>query len=145
MTWIGLDDKPGVEVMKSRGLEKELDEVKASLLKESDEHDTLRVVILLVCDDLELAPEQVMSSFAVRAIWITDRSCETMRNALCFGINRSFAITCSHYENIDLAMVSQGFIPSYSEAELDEIEESVAPLAQNLSVKIEDEVIPPRG
>ena len=45
MTWIGLDDKLGAEVMKSRGLEKELSEVKASLLKESDEHDTLRVAV----------------------------------------------------------------------------------------------------
>ena len=45
MAWIGLDDKLGAEVMKSRVLEKELGEVKASLLKESDEHDTLRVAI----------------------------------------------------------------------------------------------------
>ena len=45
MAWIGLSDKLGAEVMKSHGQEKELDEVKASLLKESDEHDTLRVAI----------------------------------------------------------------------------------------------------
>ena len=45
MTWTGLGDKLGAEVMKSHGLEKELDKVKASLLKESDEHDTLRVAI----------------------------------------------------------------------------------------------------
>ena len=41
--------------------------------------------------------------------------------------------------------MSQGFAPSYSEAELEDIEEMVAPLAQDLSVKIEDEVIPLRG
>ena len=45
MTWIGLDNKPGVEVMKSRVLGKELGKVKASLLKESDEHDTLHIAI----------------------------------------------------------------------------------------------------
>ena len=45
MTWTGINDKLGAEVMKSRGLEKELDEVKASLLNESDEHDTLHVAI----------------------------------------------------------------------------------------------------
>ena len=39
---------------KSYSLEKELSEVKATLLKESDEHDTLRVAVQLVCDDLEL-------------------------------------------------------------------------------------------
>ena len=46
-----------LEVMKSHGLEKELDEVKASLLKEIDKHDTLRVTVQLVFDDLKLAPE----------------------------------------------------------------------------------------
>ena len=41
MIWTGLDDKLGAEVTKSHGLEKELGEVKASLLMESDKHDTL--------------------------------------------------------------------------------------------------------
>ena len=55
MTWIGLGNNLGVEVMKSHGLEKELGKVKASLLKESDEHDTLRVAIQLACDDHKMA------------------------------------------------------------------------------------------
>ena len=46
-----------MEVMKSHGMEKELNEVKASLLIESDKHDTLCVAVQLVFDDLELAPE----------------------------------------------------------------------------------------
>ena len=53
MTWIGLNGKLGVEVMKNCSLEKELGEVKASLLKESDEHDTMHVAVQLVYDDLE--------------------------------------------------------------------------------------------
>ena len=57
-----------MEVMKTHGLEKELDEVKASFLKESDMHDSLRIVVQLVFDDLKLALEQEMSSYAVRAI-----------------------------------------------------------------------------
>ena len=48
MTWTGLDDKLGAEVVKSHGLERELGEVKGSLLKESDEHDTLCVAVQLV-------------------------------------------------------------------------------------------------
>ena len=40
--------------------------MKASLLKESDEHDALRVAIQLVCDDLKLASVQEMSSLIVR-------------------------------------------------------------------------------
>jgi len=41
--------------MKSHCLEKELNEVKAFLLKECDEHDAMCVAIQLVCDDLEPA------------------------------------------------------------------------------------------
>ena len=52
-----------------------------------------------------------------------------MRHALCFNVHRSFAIARSHYENIDLATMSQGFTPVYSDAELEDIEKEVAPLA----------------
>ena len=45
MTWAGLDDKLGAEVVKSHGLEKEVNEVKDTLQKESDEHDNLCVAV----------------------------------------------------------------------------------------------------
>ena len=45
-----------MEVTKSHSLEKELVQVKATLLKESEEHDALRIIVQLVCNDLELAP-----------------------------------------------------------------------------------------
>ena len=54
-------------------------------------------------------------------------------------------ITHSHYENIDLATMSQGFASIYTDVKLDDIEKEVAPLAHDLSAKIEDEIIPPRG
>ena len=144
MAYIGLDDKLGMEVMKCYGLEKELGTVKASLLKESDEHDSLRVAVQLVFDDLELALEQEMSLYEFRAIQIMDQVHEIMRDVLCFGVHRSFVIARSHYENINLAMMSQGFVPIYSNTELEDIENEVAPLAQDLSTKIEDEIIPQR-
>ena len=80
----------------------------------------------------------------VRVVRIIDRVCEMVRDALCFGVHHSFAITRSHYENIDLATMSQGFAPIYIDAELDVIEE-VAHLAHDLSTKVEDEIILPRG
>ena len=67
------------------------------------------------------------------------------RGVLRFGVHQSFAITHSHYENIDLAMMSQGFMPVYTDAELDDIKKEVAPLAHDLSANIEDEIILPRG
>jgi hypothetical protein len=105
--------------VKSHDLEKELAEVKDSLQKESDEHDTLRIAVEVVYDDLELAPMQVMSSLTVRATRITDRACEIAMDLLCLSVRQLFMIARSHYENIDLAMMSQGFAPSYFDAELE--------------------------
>jgi len=74
-----------------------------------------------------------------------DRARDMARVALRFGVHRSLAIAHSHYENIDLAMMSQGISPVYTNAELDNIEKEVAPLAHDLSAKIEDEIIPMKG
>ena len=52
-----VDHRLRAEVTKSHNIEKELGEVKATLLKESDEHDALRVAVQQVFDDLELALE----------------------------------------------------------------------------------------
>ena len=66
------------------------------------------------------------------------------RGVLRFGVHRSFAIAHSHYENIDLATMSQGFTLVYTDTELDDIKKEVAPLVHDLSAKIEDEIIPQR-
>ena len=49
------------------------------------------------------------------------------QGALRFGIHRSFMIASSHYENIDLVTMSQGFAPVYTDAELVNIEKEVGP------------------
>ena len=56
-----------------------------------------------------------------------DRACDMARGALRFGVYKSFAIAHSHYENIDLATMIQGFVPIYTDAELDNIKKKVAP------------------
>ena len=145
MTWSSIDDKLGVEVVKSRGLEKELSKVKDTLQKESDEHDNLRVVVQLVCDELKLASEQETSSLMVRATWIMDQARDMARGALCFGVHRSFTIAHSHYENIDLATMSQCFAPCLYRRRAGRHREGGCPLAHDLSAKIEDEIIPLRG
>jgi hypothetical protein len=63
-----------MEMVRSRGLEKELSEVKGSLQKENDEHDNLRVVVGLVCNDLDMTPSEEASSLAVCSLQITDRA-----------------------------------------------------------------------
>ena len=49
------------------------------------------------------------------------------RGMLRFGIHQSFTIAHSHYENIDLAIMSQGSAPIYTDTELDDIEKEVTP------------------
>ena len=56
-----------------------------------------------------------------------DRAHDMARGTLRFSIHQLFMITHSHYENIDPAMMSQGFAPIYTDVELDVIEEEVAP------------------
>ena len=54
---------------------------------------------------------------------------EITRDALCFSVHQSFAITRSHFENISLVTMSQGFTLGYSDAELEDIKKEVALLA----------------
>jgi hypothetical protein len=137
-----LDNKLEQEVVKSRGLERDLGEARVSLLKESDKHDALWVAIGIVFDELGMASEQGTSSLMSWLLNIMDRTCGMARQALHLGVQRSIAIACSHYENIDLLMMIQGFAPGYNDAELDRIKEEVAPLRRNLSTSMEDEILP---
>jgi hypothetical protein len=130
-----LDEKLGDEVVVDRRLEKELGEMKTTLLKESDEHDTLWISVKLVLNDFEMTPKAGMRSLAVQVVNVTDRACGMAKRALHLSMQRSFAIAHSHYENIDLQAMSQGFAPGYDDAKLDQIEEEVAPLCAGPSCK----------
>jgi hypothetical protein len=48
------------------------------------------------------------------------------QNALCFYVQQSFAVACSHYENTNLEAMGEGFASGYEDDELDEIEKTVA-------------------
>jgi transcriptional regulator NrdR family protein len=97
----GLNDKLVAEVVKSRGLE-ELSKVKGSLQKDSNEHDDLRAAVGMVCDNLRVTPPEEVSSLAVCALRITELASEMMWHALRFGVQQSFVVARSHYENINL-------------------------------------------
>ena len=94
-------------MLQSRRLERELSEVKANFVKEADEHDALWVADGLVFDDLGVASEQERSSLTARAISITNWAHEMAKQALHHGVQQLFVIARSHYENIDLQMMSQ--------------------------------------
>ena len=86
------------------------------------------------------------SSLAAHAIDITTRVRQLEKEALRSGITQAFAIAHSHYdESINLEAMSLSYAPGNEESELDEIEAAVAPLAETLSSKVEDIVLPRRG
>ena len=79
------------------------------------------------------------------ALWVTqipDWARSLVREALYTGVHHTFAITRSHYINIDLPVISEGFAPSYTDAELDEIKKEVAPPSQDLAEKVGEEILP---
>jgi hypothetical protein len=52
-------------------------------------------------------------------------------------------IACSHYgDTIDLKAISLGYVPSYEDKELEEMETVVDPLSQDLANSLENIVLP---
>ncbi|RLM65505.1 uncharacterized protein C2845_PM16G02730 [Panicum miliaceum] len=85
--------------------------------------------------------EQGTCSIVTQVISLKDRARGMARLALRHGMQQSFAIVRSHYENINLQVMSQGFEPGSDDTELDQIEEEVAPLAQVLAASMEEQVV----
>jgi hypothetical protein len=78
----------------------------------------------------------------VRVTRIIDRAHEMTQNVIHFGIQQSFTVARSHYENIDLEAMGQVFTLGYKDAELDEIKKKAVAPVQILADQIEGEVIP---
>lgn len=95
--WSGLEESCDIEAEKCRSLEMELSAVRAELMEmkaelgvERSDHDALRMVVGVVCDDLGMSQSEGVSSLAVRAFQIGDRARELTQTALHFGVNYTF-------------------------------------------------------
>ena len=110
-------------------LEKELTEVRGILRIKSDEHDLLQAAIGVVIDALRVTQPVETSSLAVRATGMMARVGQLEEDAFRTGITQAFAVARSHYDReINLEVMSQGFVPVYEDVELDEMEKAVTPL-----------------
>jgi hypothetical protein len=58
---------------------------------------------------------------------------------LFVGVQRAFAIARSHYANIALDELSQGYLADYTDAELDAIEQEVARFARALTDRMQED------
>jgi len=87
-------------------------------------------------------PEET-GSLAARAVDITARVRQLEENAFNAEITQAFAVARSHYDReIDLEIMSLGFVPGYEASELDEIKMAMTPIARNLVNRIKDIVLP---
>jgi hypothetical protein len=77
--------------------------------------------------------------------WITAWVHELEWDALRGRVNQTFTIARSHYANINLEALSEGYPDGYEDEELEKLESDVAPLSQALANRIEDVVLPQRG
>ena len=122
-----------------------LAEVRGILRAKSDQHDLLRADVMVVCEDLQVAQEEGTSSLPTCVTDITARVGQLKEDAFHAGITQAFAVVRSHYDReINLEVMSQGFMPIYEDPELDEIEKAVTPLARNMANRLKEMVPPPR-
>ena len=100
---------------------------------------------MAICDDLQVAQEEGANSLATRAAGIMARVAQLEESAFCLGITQAFAVAHSHYaQEINLAVMSEGFAPIYEDAELDEMEKAVTPITRNLADRLKGIVFPLR-
>ena len=83
-----------------------------------------------------------MSLLAVRVTQILDQVRSLAREALHTGVHHALAVARSHYIDIDLPVISEGFTPGYTDAELDKIEKEAALPAQDLAENVGEEILP---
>ena len=99
----------------------------------------------MVTDALEVAQPEGSSSLVARAAGITAWVGQLEEDAFHAGITQAFTVARSHYDwEINLEVMSQGFTPVYEDAEQDEMEKAVTPLARNLANRLKETVLPPR-
>ena len=125
--------------MSERALSVRVTEKEQELASERADHDALRVAVGLAMADLGMEGDQGVSSMAVRASGIPDHVRGQIQETRRSSIQRCFSIARSHYSNIDLEALSEGYAPGTTDEEVEELDAEVLELALALSLRIEDE------
>ena len=80
----------------------------------------MQAAVGVVIDALRVAQPEGTSSLAAHAVGITARVGQLEEDAFHAGITHVFVVARSHYDReINLEVMSQGFVPVYEDAELD--------------------------
>ena len=111
----------------------ELEETKGKFAQKAEEHDRLRLAVGTLREYFGVsAPTSAVE--LVQGVEGMPQRVHAMGVAsLHYGVRQTLAIARSHYENINLNALSQGFPADYTDEELDGFEREVAPFAAALS------------
>ena len=105
---------------------KELEEEKARFTQEAEEHDRLRIAVDTLREHLDV-PLPTSTAELVQGVENMPQRVHAMGVAsLHYGVRQTLAIARSHYENINLDALSQGFPADYTDEELDGFEREAA-------------------
>lgn len=108
-------------------MENELAVTKVARDAATTEHSNLSDVVDLICDELQVMQPAGMNTLTARAGMITDRACEHERAVLHSSVNWVFVVAHSHYKNIDLEALSEGYPGGHEPHELTPLEDEAAP------------------
>ena len=115
------------------------------LQAKSDGHDLLQIAVGEVLDALQVVEPVETSPLAAHVAGITAWVSQLEENAFCAGITQALVVAHSHYDReINLKVMSQGFVPIYEDSELEEMEKAVTPLARDLADRLKEVVLPSR-
>ena len=123
-----------------RELESALATVWDALEREVTGLNNLRLATRILVEELGMAPTDDVGQLVTQLIQGVDGAREGVKEVLLHGVRRALAVTCSHYSNITLDELSQGFPVGYTNAELDEIEGEVMPFARTLAEKMQEDI-----
>ena len=87
---------------------------------EIEEHDALQATARTVCEALAVAGAQSGSSLRSRLAALSGQVRERLRGALHTGVKRALAVVSSHYADIDLEAVSDGYVVAEDDEEAEE-------------------------
>lgn len=118
-----------------------LAETEGAIRKEVEERETLQVIIGRADRELE-AELRPNATLAEQLGILMTVGHEWIRRALRFGVRTAFSVFAAHYQDLSFEAVSAGFVPGYTEEELEEIRAGTYPPADALVERHKEEVLP---
>ena len=109
-------------------------------------HNVLRSAARTACEALEVEGVQLGSSLGSRLIALSGQVCERLRGALHTGVKRALAVVSSHYADVNVVAISDGYVLPEDDEEADEevnkLMEAVEGPGTALASLFEEEVVP---